>query len=184
MGKNETKSGRSIGRALTGHLVRVPRGPTLSLALTRFVGETPAELYRLRGRIAPMRRLLALTCAIVFVDTIFYGTLTPLVTHFAGEFGLSKSAVGILGGAFGAGVLAGSAPGAYLASRAGVKAAAIAGLILMSLTSLAFGLVEAVPLLVLARFVGGFGSALSWVAAFTWLTARAPEERRGELIGI
>ena len=131
-----------------------------------------------------MRRLLALTCAIVLVDTIFYGALTPLVPYFSEEFGLSKSEVGILSGAFGAGVLVGSAPGAYLASRAGVKVAALAGLTLMSLTSLAFGLADAAWVLVLARFVGGFGSSLSWVAAFTWLTARAPDERRGELIGI
>jgi MFS family permease len=65
-----------------------------------------------------------------------------------------------------------------------VKVAALAGLVLMSLTSLAFGLADAASVLVLARFVGGFGSSLSWVAAFTWLTARAPDERRGELIGI
>jgi MFS family permease len=131
-----------------------------------------------------MRRLLALSCAIVLVDTIFYAALTPLVPYFNEEFGLSKAAVGVLSGAYGAGVLVGSVPGAYLASRAGVKAAAVVGLIMMSLTSLAFGLVDAAPLLVLARFVGGFGSALSWVAAFTWLTARAPDERRGELIGL
>ena len=131
-----------------------------------------------------MRRLLALTCAIILVDTIFYGTLTPLVPYFAGQFGLSKAQVGIMSGAFGAGVLVGSAPGGYLASRMGVKATALAGLAMMSLTSLAFGLAEAEWMLVLARFVGGFGSALSWVAAFTWLTARAPNERRGELIGI
>ena len=97
-----------------------------------------------------MRRLLALTCAIVLVDTIFYGTLTPLVPYFSEEFGLSKSAVGILSGAFGAGVLVGSAPGAYLASRAGVRAAAITGLVLMSVTSLAFGLADAAWVLVLA----------------------------------
>ena len=131
-----------------------------------------------------MRRLLALTSAIVLVDTVFYAALTPLVPYFNEEFGLSKSAVGILSGAYGAGVLVGSAPGAYVASRAGVKIAALVGLGLMSVTSLAFGLVEVVPLLVLARFIGGFGSALSWVAAFTWLTARAPDERRGELIGL
>ena len=131
-----------------------------------------------------MRRLLALSCAIVLVDTIFYAALTPLVPYFNEEFGLSKSAVGALSGAYGAGVLVGSAPGGYLASRAGVKAAAIAGLILMSLTSLAFGLADAAWVLVLTRFAGGFGSALSWVAAFTWLTARVPEERRGESIGV
>ncbi|MCA1687284.1 MAG: MFS transporter [Actinobacteria bacterium] len=131
-----------------------------------------------------MRRLLALTCTIILVDTIFYGTLTPLVPYFSEEFGLSKSAVGVLTGSFGAGVLVGSAPGAYLASRAGVKVAAITGLVFMSATSLVFGLADAAWVLVLARFAGGFGSSLSWVAAFTWLTARAPDERRGELIGI
>ncbi|MDQ3943455.1 MAG: hypothetical protein M3254_10185, partial [Actinomycetota bacterium] len=49
---------------------------------------------------------------------------------------------------------------------------------LMSLTSLAFGVADTAWVLVLTRFVGGFGSALSWVAAFTWLTARVPDERR------
>ena len=131
-----------------------------------------------------MRRLLALTCAIVLVDTIFYAALTPLIPYYDGELGLSKSAVGILSGAYGAGVLAGSAPGAYLASRAGVRTAALIGLALLSITSLIFGLAESVPVLVLARFAGGFGSALSWVAAFTWLVGRAPEDRRGEMIGV
>lgn len=131
-----------------------------------------------------MRRLLALTCAIVLVDTIFYAALTPLVPYFSGEFGLSKSEVGILSGAYGAGVLVGAAPGGYLASRAGVKATALVGLVMLSVTSLAFGLAGEEWILVAARFVGGFGSALSWVAAFTWLVARAPDKRRGELIGV
>ena len=117
------------------------------------------------------------------MDTIFYAALTPLVPYFNEEFGLTKSAVGLLGGAFGAGVLAGAAPGGYLASRAGVRTAAFVGLILMGVTSAAFALADTTWLLLLTRFVAGFGSALSWVAAFTWLTARAPEERRGELIG-
>ncbi len=123
-------------------------------------------------------------CAIVLVDTIFYAALTPLVPYFNEEFGLSKSAVGLLGGAFGAGVLVGAAPGGYVASRVGVRAAALVGLALMSLTSVGFAMADETWLLVVTRFVGGFGSALSWVAAFTWLVARAPEERRGELIGV
>ena len=131
-----------------------------------------------------MRRLRALTCAIVLVDTVFYAALVPLVPYFTSEFELSKSTVGLLSGAFGAGVLIGSAPGGYLSSRAGVKVAALAGLMLMSIASLAFGLAETTPLLMIARFAGGFGSALSWVAAFTWLVERAPEERRGAMIGV
>src|SRR5215208_6320778 len=131
-----------------------------------------------------MRRLLVLSCAIVLVDTNFYAALTPLVPLFKGEFGLSKSVVGVLSGAYGAGVLVGSAPGGYLASRSGVRVTALVGLTLMSVTSVMFALSDTTWLLVLARFAGGVGSALSWVAAFTWLVDRAPEERRAELIGV
>jgi MFS family permease len=131
-----------------------------------------------------VRRLLALSCAIVLVDTIFYAALTPLVPLFEEKFGLSKSAVGILSGAYGAGVLVGSVPGGYLASRSGVRITALVGLILMSVTSVMFALVDTTWLLVAVRFAGGFGSALSWVAAFTWLVDRAPEGRRAEMIGV
>jgi MFS family permease len=131
-----------------------------------------------------VRRLLALSCAIVLVDTIFYAALYPLVPYFEEEFGLSKSVVGILSGAYGAGVLVGSAPGGYLASRFGVRTTALVGLTLMSVTSVMFALADTTWLLVAARFAGGFGSALSWVAAFTWLVDRAPEERRAEMIGV
>ena len=47
-----------------------------------------------------------------------------------------------------------------------------------------FALVDTTWLLVVTRFIGGFGSALSWVAAFTWLVDRSPEERRAEMIGV
>jgi MFS family permease len=139
---------------------------------------------RTQIRIGAVRRLLALSCAIVLVDTIFYAALYPLVPYFRDEFGLSKSVVGVLSGAYGAGVLVGSAPGGFLASRSGVRVTALVGLTLMAMTSVMFALVDTTWLLVLSRFVGGFGSALSWVAAFTWLVDRAPEDRRAELIGV
>jgi MFS family permease len=120
----------------------------------------------------------------VLVDTIFYAALYPLVPYFEDKLGLSKSIVGVLSGAYGAGVLAGSVPGGYLASRSGVRVTALVGLTLMSVTSVMFALADTTWLLVLTRFAGGFGSALSWVAAFTWLVDRAPEERRAELIGV
>ncbi len=119
----------------------------------------------------------------VLIDTVFYAALTPLVPYFAEEFGLSKASAGVLSGAFGAGVLLGSAPSAYLAARLGVKPTAIAGLLLMSVASLLFGLAGEVWELVTLRLVAGFGSALSWVGAFAWISARIPKERRGQTIG-
>jgi MFS family permease len=134
-------------------------------------------------RIIVVRRLLILTCAIVLVDTVFYAALVPLVPRLTEEFGLSKSAAGILSGAFGAGVLLGSAPASYLAGRAGVRPTAVGGLLLVSFASLAFGFAGEAWQLVMLRLAGGVGSAFGWVAALTWLAERAPEERRGEMIG-
>jgi MFS family permease len=130
-----------------------------------------------------MRRLLLLTCAIVLVDTIFFTALVPLIPYYSQEFGLSKFAVGVVNGSFGAGILLGAAPGAVLAARIGVRPTAVAGLALLSVTSLFFGLAGNVEALVLLRLGEGFGSAFSWIAAFTWLVSAADEERRGQMIG-
>jgi len=119
----------------------------------------------------------------IFVDTVFYATLVPLVPYFTEELGLSKSAVGVLSGAFGAGVLLGSTPGGYLAARIGVKPTALGGLVLMSATSLLFGFVGEAWQLIVLRLAAGFGSALSWVAAFTWLVAQTSDDRRGQMVG-
>jgi MFS family permease len=48
-----------------------------------------------------------------------------------------------------------------------MKPTAVTGLVLMSATSLLFGLAGETWQLVALRFAAGFGSALSWVAAFT-----------------
>lgn len=130
-----------------------------------------------------MRRLLILACAIVFVDTIFYAALVPLIPYYSQEFGLSKFVVGIVNGSFGAGIILGAAPGAILAARIGVRPTAVTGLALLSVTSLFFGFAGNVEALALLRFGEGFGSAFSWIAAFTWLVSAAPEERRGQMIG-
>jgi MFS family permease len=131
-----------------------------------------------------VRRLVALACAVVLVDTIFYAALVPLVPYFSGELGLSKSAVGVLSGAYGAGVLVGAAPAGLLASRAGVRSAALSGLALLCVSTLVFAFAGTELVLVASRFLAGFGSALSWVAALTWIVLAAPDERRGELLGI
>ena len=130
-----------------------------------------------------MRRLLILTCAIVLVDTVFYAALVPLVPYFTEELGLSKSTVGIVSGAFGVGVLLGSVPGSYVAGRFGVRPTALGGLLLLSLASFFFGLAEATWQLVALRLAAGVGSAFGWISALTWLSEKAPEERRGQMIG-
>jgi MFS family permease len=130
-----------------------------------------------------VRRLLALVGAMVFVDTVFFTALTPLLPEYADDLDLSKAGVGVLAAAYPAGALVGGIPGGIAAARFGVKPTVIAGLLLMVATTTAFGFADEIVLLDAARFVQGFASALTWTASLAWLVSRAPADRRGLLIG-
>ncbi len=130
-----------------------------------------------------MRRLLVLASAIVFVDTMFYAAVVPILPQLSGEFGLSKAEAGILSGAYAAGTLVASIPAGLLAARIGARRTVLVGLGLMSVSGVAFALGTDVLVLEVARFVQGIGGAASWAGALGWLIGAAPRERRGELIG-
>ena len=130
-----------------------------------------------------MRRLLVLVGAIVFVDTMFFAALTPLLPEYAEQHDLSKAGAGLLAAAYPAGALLGGIPSGLATARFGARATATVGLLLMTCTTVAFGVAENIWLLDGARLAQGFASALAWTAALAWLVSEAPAERRGELIG-
>jgi predicted MFS family arabinose efflux permease len=130
-----------------------------------------------------MRRLLLLVGAIVFVDTMFFAALTPLLPHYADEFGLSKAGAGVLQAAYPLGALAGGLPAGLASARIGVRPTVLAGLLLMAATTAAFGFADSVALLDAARFAQGLASSAAWTGGLAWLVAEAPPERRGEMIG-
>jgi MFS family permease len=130
-----------------------------------------------------MRRLLPLIAVVVAVDTMLYAALTPLLPHFADEFGLSKARAGVLVAAYAAGALIGGLPGGFAAARLGARRAVLVGLAGMGIASIGFAFADSFWTLFAARLVQGMGSAFTWAGAFAWLLAAAPRERRGELLG-
>jgi MFS family permease len=107
----------------------------------------------------------------------------PLLPHFASKYDLSKGEAGVLTALYAAGVLAAAVPGGMAASRFGPRPAALFGVGLTAVTSLAFALASDVWMLGTARLLQGIGSAFSWSGALAWLVAAAPRERRGAYIG-
>jgi MFS family permease len=132
----------------------------------------------------PLRRLLVLVSAVVFVDTMFYAAVTPILPSLADEFDLSKTGAGVLVGSYAVGTLAGSLPGGWLAARLGARPTVALGLSLMSAAAVVFAFAGDVVVLTGARFVSGAAGAASWAGALAWLIEAAPRERRGELIGV
>ena len=111
-----------------------------------------------------MRALVVFVCLLVFVDTMFFTALTPLLPHYTHAAHLTKSAAGLLVASYPAGTLIGSLPGGMLASRLGYRTVTLLGLALMSVSTLAFGWVSAAVLLDAARFVQGLAGSCTWAA--------------------
>jgi MFS family permease len=129
------------------------------------------------------RRLVVVVGAVVFVDTMFYAAIVPLLPALAHSLHLSKFSAGVMTASYPAGTLLGSLPGGVLAVRAGPKRTVHAGLLLLGGSTLAFGFLQNAVLLDLARFVEGVGGACSWAGALAWLVTETPAGRRGGVIG-
>ncbi len=130
-----------------------------------------------------MRNLLWLTSTVVFFDTLFYSTLTPLLPHFADELSLGKTGAGVLAAAYPAGVLLGAIPSGILAARFGLKLSVLVGMTTVAICTVLFGLSQEAWQLDVARFLQGVASAFTWTGALGWLVAAAPTANRGVLIG-
>jgi MFS family permease len=130
-----------------------------------------------------MRRLLWLASAMIFFDVAFFAAIAPLLPDYVDQLGLSKAEAGVLSASYAAGTLIASLPAGFVASRVGPRRTVICGLLLLGLSSLLFGQVDAIGLLDATRFTQGIAGALIWAGALTWLITSSPEESRGRVIG-
>ena len=129
------------------------------------------------------QRLVIVIGAVVFVDTMFYAVLSPLLPGLVHELRLSKLSAGVLTASYPLGTLLGSLPGGVLAARAGPRFTVWTGLALMACSTLAFGFLHSALALDLARFIEGAAGACSWAGGIAWLVAETSAARRGEVIG-
>jgi len=136
------------------------------------------------AREVALRRLIVVVGAVVFLDTLFYAVIAPLLPDLSHQLHLSKLSAGLLTACYPAGMLIGSIPGGVLTMRAGPRFTVCTGLLLLGCSTLAFGFLLSAPGLDLARFVEGLGGACSWAGGMAWVVAETPAERRGAMIGV
>lgn len=128
-------------------------------------------------------RLVLVVSAAIFLETLFYAVITPLLPSLSHQLHLSKATAGLMTAAYPAGTLIGALPGGALAVRRGPRFTLIAGLLLVVVSTVGFALLNSAAGLGLARFIEGVGGALAWAGGLAWIVAVTPPQRRGAVMG-
>jgi len=128
-------------------------------------------------------RLVLVVSIAIFLETLFYAVITPLLPQLSHQLQLSKLSAGVMTAAYPAGTLVAALPAGALAVRRGPKFTLITGLLLVVISTAAFGLLHTAAGLDAARFVEGVGGACVWAGGLAWIVAATPSERRGAVMG-
>ncbi len=131
----------------------------------------------------PDRRTVVLIGVLLGFEAVLYSAVTPLLPHYAHAFGASKPAIGVLVASYPAGMLPGSLLGAWIATRAGVRRTTVVGLLLFTVSIVAFGFASDLKTLDALRFVQGIACGCVWGGGLAWVIAISPRGRRGAMLG-
>jgi hypothetical protein len=131
----------------------------------------------------PAHGTVVLVRVLLLFESAMYSAIAPVLPHYAHALGASKPAVGVLAGAYPAGIIPGSLVGAWIATRAGVRRTTLVGLLLFAVSIAGFGFATSIVALDALRFVQGAGCGFIWGGGLTWVITVASRERRGEMLG-
>jgi len=112
------------------------------------------------------------------------GVLIPVLPLYVQSFQASYSLVGLVLASAGFGSLMGDVPAGVLFGRLGPRRSMVAGIGVLTLSTLAMSWARSTPELIVYGFVSGLGMAVWSVARHAYLTAVPPTHRRGRAIAI
>jgi len=110
--------------------------------------------------------------------------ISPILPQYALSFSIPVALVGWAISAFALARLVTDIPAGLLADRFGRKRIMVSGLVLIILSSIAAGAADTYAWLIIARIVGGIGSALYMISATTWVVQVSAGESRGRYMSL
>ena len=135
---------------------------------------------RLPASLRDLPRETFVLALVAFCVALGFGIVVPAVPLFALEFGVGTTAAGAVVSAFALMRLVSGLAGGRLVDRVGERAALLAGLGVVAVSSLLAGLAVSYPQLLVLRGVGGIGSAVFTIAATSLLLRVAAAAQRGQ----
>ena len=129
-------------------------------------------------------REVGVLTAVAFAVAVGFGVVAPAIPVFAREFGVGVTAAGAVISAFALMRLVSALAGGRLVDRLGERTVLATGIGIVAVSSLLAGLAQNYIQLLVLRGVGGIGSAMFTVSAYTLLLRVAGPEQRGRASGL
>ncbi len=149
------------------------------------VGATRLDRLRAtRSERPALASFLGVFCATLLCFLAIGAVLPVLPRYVKGPIGAGDVAVGIVVGAFALTAFVGRPIGGRLADTRGRKWVHLVGLAVCAVAGAMLFLPLGVAGLIVARLAVGFGDGWVFTAGVTWVVDLAPEQRRGQAIGI
>ncbi len=126
-----------------------------------------------------------LVCSIaVFVDTLLYYMIVPLVPELAERISLSQFQVGALFGSYALCLIGGTYVAGRMHFRTGQRVVMMTAIVALGVATLLFATTENFVVLLAARCVQGVAAAFTWVLGLALVMTYYPEAKRGMALGI
>ncbi|BDD10686.1 hypothetical protein FUAX_31180 [Fulvitalea axinellae] len=132
----------------------------------------------------PKKTALFVITYAIFIDTLIYSLIVPLLPDIATKFSLSTAQVNGLYVIYAAALIIFTPIAGFLSNKLGKRPVMLAGLAGMAFSSLLFAFVEGYPELMLARALQGISATVSWTAGLALISDYFPSEERGRATGI
>lgn len=139
----------------------------------------PLAKARIRGGYP----LLSLVCLIVFVDSIGYGVVVPVLPLYAKQLGVSDFKIGFLFATYAIALLVSAIPMGMLSDRIGRKPFVLFGMFAMAGAFVFYALARTYAVLVVARVLDGLTAAATWSAGLALIGDRLEGKDIGQKFG-
>lgn len=127
--------------------------------------------------------VVALVTVATFTDILAYSIAVPVLPDISRRFGASPTMVGLLFASFGLTVLATSVPMGAISDRTGRRLPLVGGMLLLTVSAVAFAWAPSLPWLFAARLVQGIADAITWVVGFAVIADVTTTDDRGRAMG-
>jgi multidrug resistance protein len=130
-----------------------------------------------------MRKLLALVCLVIFVDSLGYGVVVPVMPVYADELGVTQAGLGLLFAAYALGNIVAAVPFGMLSDKVGRRPFLVFGMFAMAGAFVLYAYSTTYIGLFLSRFLDGVTAAANWTVGLAIIPEIYPEGERGQAMG-